>query len=253
MATPRKRGGARLLALALALLASVTFGTLATPQEAAAQPECSDYPLLPHEPYWDPTDRTYVPCALSRAQHAPDDPGPTNPYCDLYDPAPGRVCVTVKKDYRFQAVDTSTGATNSCTVTLEGAAPESQTDPANRPDVQYRSSITCQHALQVISMKPALYTAMGAYLASAPEVWCHPSTGGCQTSYSTGSRGLREGNSVYVQRTYVKLILPGGPDPWILAEGKPAAGPGSCAPGNENGYVVECLLELDIPTTPPQG
>lgn len=182
------------------------------------------------------------------------DCGPTNPYCDIYAPQPGRVCTTVKEDFVYQAVDTSDAATgdNRCVVTLEGAAPEDQNDPYNRPDVQYKTSIKCQKSLQVISIKPALYEkGSSTPISSANEILCHPSMGACGLSYSTANRGLLDGNKVYTQRAYVKLILPGGPDPWVAAMGQPANGPGSCAPGNQNGYVVECLVEIDIPTTPP--
>jgi hypothetical protein len=181
------------------------------------------------------------------------DPAPTNPYCDMYNPQPGRGCVTVKKDFVFQAIDNSDHSTNLCTVTLEGSAPEDQTDYANRPDVQYRSSIKCQKALQNMTIRPALYTATGEYKSSAPEFKCHILVNPCPISASTGSRGLQDGPMDYRQTTYVRLVLPGGPDPWIATEGRPGNPdhPESCTGAYEKGYVVECLLDLDIPATPP--
>ncbi len=241
---------------ALAIVAALLFiGAGAARAEACAlsptDPDCNGYVRTAYNTFNTVSRTAGLPC---EADERPDcDPGPTNPYCDMYNPT-GRVCVTVKKDFQFQAVDTSrTDGNNHCTVTLEGSAPEDQTDPENRPDVQYRTSLKCDLPLQVVDIKPSLYTATGGYIASAPTFHCHALAGGCSTTASTGSRGLREGPADYRQTTYVRFVLPGGPDPWVLAEGRPANGAESCAPNYQKGYVVECLLDLDIPATPPQS
>jgi len=237
-------------------LATVAFllliGAGASRAEACAlsptDPDCNAYARAAYNAFNTVNDTAGAPCHDLEC-----DPPPTNPYCDMYDSQPGRTCVTVKKDFQFQAVDTERPeGNNHCTVTLEGSAPEDQTDPENRPDVQYRSTLKCDKPLQVVDIKPSLYTATGGYIASATPFHCHALAGGCPTTATAGSRGLRPGPADYRQTTYVRLVLPGGPDPWVLAEGRPGNGAESCAPNYQKGYVVECLLDLDIPATPPQ-
>lgn len=248
----------RLLTAATLAFVGALLAVAALPSSAAAcaltptDPDCNGYVRTTYNTFNTVSRTAGLPC---EADERPDcDPGPTNPYCDMFNPT-GRVCVTVKKDFLYKAIDTSNGARNDCTVTLEGSAPESQTDPENRPDVQYRTSIKCDSPLQVVSIKPRLFTATGTSpIGSAPDIWCHPTTGGCGTFYTTQAGGLRDGGQAYFVRATVKLILPGGPDPWYAAMGTPANGPDSCAPpAHEGGYVVECNVELEIPATPPQS
>lgn len=128
---------------------------------------------------------------------------------------------------------------------LKAGYPDDQSDPQNRPDVQHRTSISCQKPLQVMTIIPELFTATGVYRGSAQSIQCHAlSTNPCETFETTRGGGVQEPGQVYVLRVYARLVLPGGPDPWVETSGLPADRADSCAPG---GLEVRCVLELVIP------
>jgi len=172
-------------------------------------------------------------------------PGP--PPCDVDTTWIGpndRVCtLAAPKDFVFEAIDLNTGP-NKCTATLKASAPEDQADPANRPKIGYRVTVTCEKTIRIINFTSTLHRAAGGLYHTAGSKYCH---GNCTTSYTIRGDVYAQRNQAFIVRVPIHMRLWEGPDPWIATppDAQDNNGPASCKPG---GYDVYCLLELPVTT-----
>lgn len=235
---------ARRLAIAALAAAALLASQLAVQTKTAgaadstALPTSCDVVELATEFYCDYTDTPGAPpCDV--------DEDPTQPGSRVCTPGPSET-------FAFQAVDRSNLATgdNRCGVTLKAGYPEDQADPANRPKVGYRTIVDCQQQLRVKDWTATLYKATGEYVHSTGQYWCHST---CPIDSTLRGDVHVPKNSALILRVRARLVLWGGPDPWVATDprAKPAGGPTSCTPEGPDDYEIDCIMELPF-TTPDQ-